>query len=177
MDMNQALAQLELKIVEQQKESNLNARIDLSCSIDTRNAMQEEYQPFKRSTRKQFPKKLHAMLAIAGDQGFGSDSHAVSWLPHGRAFVVQDEQVFMESIVPKFSRQTKICSLYRQLGLWGFTRLVMGHDTGAWFNKNFSRESPNKMKEMVRIKIKSKQVSHPTPLSIVERNLICMLQR
>ena len=108
------------------------------------------------SSSPQFPEKLHAVLAIADDQGFGSDSHAVSWLPHGRTFVVHDEKVFMESIVPKFFRQTKIRSFYRQLGLWGFTRLITGTDAGAWYNENFSREAPNKIKEMVRTKIKSK---------------------
>ncbi|KAL7526337.1 hypothetical protein ACHAXR_001435, partial [Thalassiosira sp. AJA248-18] len=112
-----------------------------------------------KSSKVQFPMKLYAMLELADVQGYGSSSNAVAWLPHGRAFRVLDEQSFMESIVPFFFKQTKIRSFYRQLNLWGFKRLTMGRDAGAWYNEFFVRGSQSEMRKMVRIKVKGKSKS------------------
>ncbi|KAL7540922.1 hypothetical protein ACHAXR_010478 [Thalassiosira sp. AJA248-18] len=117
-----------------------------------------------KSSKGQFPTKLYAMLELADVQGYGSSSNAVAWLPHGRAFRVLDEKIFVESIVPVFFKQTKIRSFYRQLNLWGFKRLSMGCDAGAWYNEFFVRGSQSEIKKMVRIKVKGKSnVNHREP--------------
>lgn len=100
------------------KPSLSQAGLAISCQSELGNASTRK--TWKRS--KQFPQKLHDMLEIASAKGFGSSSNAVSWLHHGRAFKIHDEQTFMNSIVPKYFRQTKIRSFYRQLSIWGFNR-------------------------------------------------------
>lgn len=42
-----------------------------------------------------FPEKLHEMLQMVGD------SDIVSWLPHGRAFIVRKPREFTDHIMPK----------------------------------------------------------------------------
>ena len=65
-----------------------------------------------------FPYHLHHMLQ-AVKQG---DSPPVTWLPHGRAFIVTDQQRFLKDVIPVYFSQTKMRSFTRQLNLWGFKR-------------------------------------------------------
>ncbi|KAL7541942.1 hypothetical protein ACHAXR_011371 [Thalassiosira sp. AJA248-18] len=126
-------------------------------------SMQEDCLSLKKdfgfASREQFHVKLYAMLEMAGLQALGS-SNAVSWLPHGRAFKILDQQDFMEVVVPMFFKQKKIRSFYRQLNLWGFKRVLKGVDAGAWHNKFFLRGAPEEMKKMVRTKIKGSSSIH-----------------
>ena len=66
-----------------------------------------------------FPFKLYKMLQEAGSLGL---SAAVSWLPHGRAFIITDNKLFMTQLVPMYFKATKYRSFQRQCGLWGFHR-------------------------------------------------------
>lgn len=118
----------------------------------------------------QFPGKLYLMLQSANDGCFGYSSDVVSWLPNGLAFRVLDEEKFVESVAPLFFKQSKIRSFYRQLNLWGFKRLTVGSNSGAWYNRHFIRGAPNQINNMIRTKIKgkgksTKSVSSPVPKS------------
>lgn len=70
------------------------------------------------SKREIFPQRLMAILADA------SLSDVVSWLPHGRAFVIVRPDVFTEKVLPKYlppvdSRSsTKYPSFTRKLNRW-----------------------------------------------------------
>ena len=75
--------------------------------------------------KQQFPEKLYKLLEMADHQKFGCSSNAVSWMPHGRAFKIHDEEVFMKEIVPMFFKQSKLRSFNRQCALWGFKRYVL----------------------------------------------------
>ena len=107
-------------------------------------------------SRQQFPEKLYHMLELTDAQGFGPSSNDVSWLPNGRAFSICNEMVFMESIVPLFFQQTKLRSFNRQLNLWGFKRLNTGVGPCTYCHERFVRGSPEELRFMVRITIKSK---------------------
>ena len=69
-----------------------------------------------------FPAKLYHMLDEVETMGL---SAAVSWQPHGRAFMIHNRQLFMAEVVPIFFKATKFRSFQRQLHLWGFHRLVL----------------------------------------------------
>ena len=73
-----------------------------------------------RSSKAEFPIKLYAMLELADN--IPEFAKAVTWLPHGRAFRVLDQDTFMTDVVPVFFNQTKIRSFNRQLHMWGFHR-------------------------------------------------------
>ena len=82
-----------------------------------------------------FPEKLMDMLTMEETH----KSTVVSWLPHGRAFIVRKPKVFTEDIMPKYFRQTKLTSFQRQLNLYGFRRITQGPDAGAYYHELFLR--------------------------------------
>ena len=71
-------------------------------------------------SRPEFPTKLYALLELADI--IPEFMQAISWMPHGRAFSIHDEGIFMEEVAPVFFNQTKIRSFKRQLHLWQFRR-------------------------------------------------------
>jgi hypothetical protein len=108
----------------------------------------------------------------------------VTWLPHGRAFLVKKPKVFTEHIMPKYValqlmhscqsllvshysqirsssflnpryfRQTKLTSFQRQLNLYGFRRITQGPDAGAYYHELFLRGRPHLCMRMQRQKVK-----------------------
>ena len=102
----------------------------------------------KSSKKAEFPIKLHKMLDEV-------DPNIVAWLPHGRAFRVNDIEAFVDDILPAYGfNQTKITSFYRQLNLYGFSRMVKGPDAGGYYHECFLRGKPHLIKGMVRVKVK-----------------------
>lgn len=74
-----------------------------------------------------FPAKLYEMLAACScdakhDASLSDAGPAISWQPHGRAFMVHDKDRFISEVMPRFFRATKLRSFQRQLNLWGFHR-------------------------------------------------------
>ena len=55
----------------------------------------------------------------------------ISFFSHGRAFGVQNPRRFVEEVMPKYFKQSKISSFQRQLNLYGFRRLTTGPDKGG----------------------------------------------
>ena len=60
---------------------------------------------------KTFPWKLHEMLELAEEEGFGG---IVSWLPDGKSFKVYNPNIFVQKIMPNFFQQSKYKSFQRQ---------------------------------------------------------------
>lgn len=61
-----------------------------------------------------FPVKLHHLLdAISID---GKDD-VISWMPHGRCFMVHKPKEFVTSVMPEYFKQSKFASFQRQLNL------------------------------------------------------------
>lgn len=109
-----------------------------------------------------FPAKLHRMLDTA-------DPRIVSWRPHGRAFRVEKVKPFVAEILPKYGfKQTKITSFYRQLNLYGFSRMIKGPDGGSYYHECFLRGKPHVLKGMVRVKVKGADGARPKPNEIAK---------
>eukprot|EP00543_Licmophora_paradoxa_P000571 CAMPEP_0202448488 /NCGR_PEP_ID=MMETSP1360-20130828/7301_1 /ASSEMBLY_ACC=CAM_ASM_000848 /TAXON_ID=515479 /ORGANISM="Licmophora paradoxa, Strain CCMP2313" /LENGTH=239 /DNA_ID=CAMNT_0049066081 /DNA_START=9 /DNA_END=728 /DNA_ORIENTATION=+ len=83
-----------------------------------------------------FPQRLMEML--------DNDSHSeiMTWLPHGKAFIIYKKKTFAAEVLPNYFKQSKFTSFTRKLNRWGFTRITQGPETGAYFHKLFRRESP-----------------------------------
>lgn len=104
---------------------------------------------------KPFPEKLMQILD-------NEDSSIVTWLSHGRAFIVRSPKRFASEIMSKYFRQTKITSFQRQLNLYGFRRITQGPDLGAYYHELFLRGRPQLCKKMTRQKIKGTGHKQPT---------------
>jgi hypothetical protein len=101
------------------------------------------------------------MLSRVTEEGIDD---VVSWLPHGRSFIVHDKRKFVEEIMPRFFHQSKFTSFQRQLNLYGFVRLTAGRDRGAYYHELFIRGRPDLCKTMVRTRVKGngmKAASNP----------------
>jgi hypothetical protein len=98
-----------------------------------------------------FPTKLHAVLDQVESDGWG---HVISWMPHGRCFVIHKPKEFSEHVMPYYFRQSKLTSFQRQLNLYGFCRLTRGNDSGGYYHELFLRGRMFLAKKMQRTKIK-----------------------
>jgi len=102
-----------------------------------------------------FPVKLHEMLERVEKDGFG---HIVSWQPHGRCFMVHNIKKFVKYVMPRYFRQTKFPSFQRQLNLYGFSRLTVGRDKGAYYHELCLRGKAFLTTRIMRMKIKGTKV-------------------
>jgi len=98
-----------------------------------------------------FPTKLHVMLSSVEAEG---QSDIVSWQPHGRCFVLHKPQEFVDTIMAKYFKQTKLTSFQRQLNLYGFARITKGKDRGGYYHELFLRHKLFLCQKMTRIRIK-----------------------
>jgi hypothetical protein len=74
------------------------------------------------------------------------DASLVSFLPHGRAFIVNDVERFVKEILPRYYKHGSWLSFTRQLSLYGFRRLSTGSRSseygakqGAYYHELFLR--------------------------------------
>jgi len=97
------------------------------------NQWEEGFQKRKPKTRNimNFPKKLMSLL----DEN--PDPDMISWLPHGRAFMVKDQTEFMLKVHPKYFNNCKYKTFQRMLNMWGFKRITRGKDAGSYYNQLF----------------------------------------
>eukprot|EP00588_Corethron_pennatum_P013213 CAMPEP_0194268906 /NCGR_PEP_ID=MMETSP0169-20130528/3171_1 /TAXON_ID=218684 /ORGANISM="Corethron pennatum, Strain L29A3" /LENGTH=439 /DNA_ID=CAMNT_0039010361 /DNA_START=186 /DNA_END=1505 /DNA_ORIENTATION=+ len=117
-------------------------------------------QPIKRTARggvlKPFPDKLYSMLETIESQAKGN---IVSWLPHGRAFIVRIPKIFVQDVLPVHFKQSKLTSFQRQLNLYGFCRITVGRDAGAYFHPLFLQGYPGLCIGIFRTKVKGTGIS------------------
>jgi len=90
-----------------------------------------------KDTQITFPQRLLQVLAER------DSADAISWLSHGKSFIVYDKKKFVESILPRFFKESKFTSFTRKLNRWGFTRISRGVETGAYQHEYFRRDEPN----------------------------------
>ena len=98
-----------------------------------------------------FPMKLHTMLDQIERDGL---SEVISWLSHGRAFIIKKPKSFVKYIMPSYSRQTKLTSFQRQLNLYGFLKITRGKDAGSYYHECFLRGMPFLARRITRTRIK-----------------------
>jgi hypothetical protein len=100
-----------------------------------------------------FPQKLHRMLADLEKEEGGAV--IASYLPHGHAFVIHDQDEFVKTTMPKYFRMSRFSSFQRQLNLYEFNRISAdGPDKRAYFHDLFHRGRPVLACQIRRNKIK-----------------------
>jgi hypothetical protein len=108
--------------------------------------------------REIFPQRLMHILSDT------SITDIITWLPHGRSFVIVQPEVLAEKILPKYfpesctsssnasSSTTSSCkypSFTRKLNRWGFRQVTRGPDSGAFHHKFFRRDDPTQCRQMI----------------------------
>ena len=81
-------------------------------------------------------------------------SDIISWLPHGRGFIIRDKRRLADEVLPKYFKESKYTSFTRRLNRWNFTIQTHGHKEASYFHPMFIRGDPQRSLEM-----------HPTPQS------------
>lgn len=104
------------------------------------------------NTNGAFPVRLHTMLAVTEKSPFLSG--IVSWRPHGRCFVVENRELFLEHVLPNWFTMATFASFQRQLNMYGFKRLTAGPDKGGYYNEFFLRGQPHLATYIPRQKFK-----------------------
>ena len=85
----------------------------------------------------------------------------VTWLPHGRAFIVIDVDRFVDELMPLYFNQTKYSSFQRQLHMYHFQRITAGLDKGAYHHPSFQRGHPELCLGMTRTRVNGKGTRRP----------------
>jgi len=93
-----------------------------------------------------FPLKLHDMVTNSNMESI------LSWLPHGRAFMVHDTEKFVTEVLPKYFSQYKFPTFQKQLTSFGFRRFSQGRDAGAYYHESFLKGRPHLCTNITRIK-------------------------
>ena len=93
------------------------------------------------------PIKLHMLLKLTKKLG---KEHIVTWLSHGRSFIILRPREFEEQIMGRFFQCSKFSSFRRQLNLYDFRRINSGRDAGSYYHELFLRGKPKLAFKMVR---------------------------
>lgn len=105
-----------------------------------------------------FPAKLQLILSTPEFHDI------ICWLPHGRAWRVQQQDKLEKEILPKFFQHQKAASFYRQVTGWGFHRVISGSDFNAYYHELFLRDAPelcHKMKRPTRSQLAERKQGMP----------------
>ena len=84
----------------------------------------------KKQGKACFPLKLMCILRHTEEL-----AHVITWMKHGRSFIVRDQEAFRDDVMPRFFKPTLYKSFIRQLSLWGFKRITKGPDAGSYYHE------------------------------------------
>lgn len=89
-----------------------------------------------------FPQQLHEILS---NEAY---SNIIAWLPHGKAFVIFDRELFEKVVSAKYFKQSKYRSFTRKLLRWNFVRIPSGPYMCGFKNEHFLRDDVSKSSNM-----------------------------
>lgn len=96
-----------------------------------------------------FPMRMHTLLSDP------SVHDAITWLPHGRSFVILRPDVLATRVLPLYftpdgakSGHVRYTSFTRKLNRWGFRQIAHGPDAGAFYHELFRRDDPEACRGM-----------------------------
>ncbi len=92
-----------------------------------------------------FPARLHDLLSHDEDI-----SNIITWLPHGRSWIVLDKKEFVRKVAPSHFQISKFESFTRQVNGWGFKRITQGPDINSYYHELFLRGMPHLIQWMKR---------------------------
>jgi hypothetical protein len=133
--------------------------VTIGNTIDT-SALSDTMTPSLLGTMQSasFPLKLQRILdKLECEQ----QTATLSWLDHGRAFIVRDVAKFVEDLAPVYFNLTKYSSFQRQCHMYHFQRITCGPDKGAYHHPSFLRGRPDLAMLIQRTRVNGKGVRRP----------------
>ncbi len=128
--------------------------------------------------REIFPQRLMRILSDS------SITDIITWLPHGRSFVIVQPEVLAEKILPTYfpescstqvgstSASCKYPSFTRKLNRWGFRQVTRGPDAGAFHHKFFRRDDPSQCRQMICQRSRRRKVDENRNVVILPRGIL-----
>jgi len=74
----------------------------------------------KKRKNENFPSRLMTLLSD------DPDSSIITWLPHGRSFIIKDQKRFIDEIHHRYFKRSKFKTFQRMLNLWGMKVITFG---------------------------------------------------
>ena len=128
-EINADVSKIELERTSRRQEYHMNN------NSSSGHESQEHCVKRKGKYKEVFPQKLFKLLKQSESSGY---SHVISWLPHGRAFRIHDENLFEQHYL--LNKESKLESFKRQLYVYGFRKIKKGNtDSGSYFHDQFIR--------------------------------------
>jgi hypothetical protein len=100
------------------------------------------------------------MLTDCEREGHG---RIISWLPCGKGFKVHKPEEFVKTILPTYFNQSKYKSFTRQLYIYGFRMVRMGHTKGAFFHYKFTKDDKSVSLSISRHKLNATMEAGGSP--------------
>jgi HSF-type DNA-binding len=115
-------------------------------------------EPSSRSRREKkegikneaFPLKLYRLLKESEEAG---KDDIVSFTHTGNAFKIHHQQRFANEILPDYFRHKRFDSFKRQLSMYGFVRIPVGPEEGAFEHRLFKRDRLDLIQQMRRVAV------------------------
>ena len=112
----------------------------------------------KPMKRQSFLMKLYTALVECDHDNL---NHVFYWLPHGRAFMIDNLKKFEEIILPKYFKMDRYTSFLKQCHLYNFQRLTRGSgdaSSGSRYHPFFLRGKMFLCRRVKRTKIKGHNI-------------------
>lgn len=145
----------ERRTTEQRVESNRNSSDSQSDEDDSSRAIKKRRGRGNRASKDgsgfigfmgtNFPARLHDLLSHEEEI-----SDIITWLPHGRSWIVMDKAEFLKKVAPSHFQISKFESFTRQVNGWGFKRITQGPDINSYYHELFLRGMPHLIQWMKR---------------------------
>jgi HSF-type DNA-binding len=97
-----------------------------------------------------FPLKLYRLLKESEEAG---KDDIVSFTHTGNAFKIHHQQRFANEILPDYFRHKRFDSFKRQLSMYGFVRIPVGPEEGAFEHRLFKRDRLDLVHQMRRVAV------------------------
>jgi hypothetical protein len=101
-----------------------------------------------------FPLKLYRLVTEAETSG---KDDVVSFTRGGSAFRIHHPPRFVREILPLYFRHQRFDSFKRQLCNYGFNRISVGADEGAFEHRLFKKGRPELVQQMRRVSVEQQQ--------------------
>jgi len=106
----------------------------------------------KRGVPQQFPRRLYNMLEAESQLQPSDNQCLIAWSSTGKAFRIEDVNLFSTLVLPKYFRTSKFSSFQRNLNLYGFNKVRRGPDADMYAHPSFLRGRPEFLSELKKCK-------------------------